>query len=1230
MPAFILETGRGYPNPIDAQGYSTVFKRPASGSYRGGHNPNIGTGTDYQITYEGSGPGSFPLGKDSVHYIGDQEPTCVADCGKTRRPIYRWYRGVKRDHKYTSEPEIRKVDMGCENEDWKEAASGYNAEPRSKKGVFYVMDRYVNGSVPLKAWYSHWPDNSYLTIGTNLPEPAQIGCGRNYYTEVETLGYVFTTQAAAAAYGATVKPLHHYRMGNYGDGNGEAKAIDDFYTITPESEVNLDGPIEPAKRMKREYKYKGILCYVFVESSPESPRKKVVDIGKIGPTGQCVDKSGWYQFKSTGIFSYRGYRTMSGTPGVVGFGNPDNASIISANANFEWLYGLNGAIKGAVPRFLSFEDSYDSQFVYYLYDTSYPWNGPIFGIQYLLNNVPCCPNAMIGPPPTPICNKVENYHSHFYQIRQDSWQTTRTKLTINDLSTYGVNESFVTIDTDSPRIMFRYLTRTGDYNSGEKINGWNITKVLYYGDELKCGVMDLTKNDGVGNAFTYLQQFTSTDGGTIQVLAGFGIGNKAAFAGVYEFPKKVSYYKVEINPEHLIPSRTLDVAKAEAVVNEVGAITSVNIINGGRGYRKPNVVAIYPRVDQSWSATDLAKTQEGALSGTTDAAEALPRPEVDGQINDVVRDAVKAQGIEDKRIKFPIDKDGDKFELRQAKLKVTELSPDGVIMSIGVVDGGAGYSQSELPSVFITDPDVYTRKAEDLGPLDKETDYFTKDAFKNVKIPSSVGSSGGDGISQLKNIIQSSFNILQQNTGGDLNAGGAVQVPDSYIRMAEIDTAKTRYCTNLPATCINIDGDTGGVLTSLPNAENFKYLMANSGFAKFYKEGMSQVYDIVKKNDEHSRTVGKGLYGAQGGNPCLDVSQPKLYNVQRWFDVPCAYLAVGSDGKQKAFGYMPFKYCASNEIDASFTVSLHFEGSTIGPQGAQFMNFLNTFKKPKLTEKRKADGGYKTWSCTQGVVKGRCYRNPNNSNDIVFVPVGLDENTYDYNRSGFSEFEQFKLWLGNNLTSGSLTSTPLTWQTGSTTTPGTGGNPPVTTITTSSTSYTRFTVSCSPNPATTNVPNHTCWDTFVRKTGNATGPLDVYCGWDNAGNPIPGLRFWEITGPGTGGTVNPFCSQCAIPPVTLLFTQPAIVPPNVGLENVNDASIAIDPQRIYTDTKWANRKVLSMGPYYGTMLVRNYLSGGITQLSRMLRNFGNPYFDECSDPDTNPYVQGNEIIDLSR
>ena len=57
-----------------------------------------------------------------------------------------------------------------------------------------------------------------------------------------------------------------------------------------------------------------------------------------------------------------------------------------------------------------------------------------------------------------------------------------------------------------------------------------------------------------------------------EVLAGYGIPNKSAFCGTYEFPKKISYWKVEIDPKALIPHRKMDEAKLEAVVDDDGSI----------------------------------------------------------------------------------------------------------------------------------------------------------------------------------------------------------------------------------------------------------------------------------------------------------------------------------------------------------------------------------------------------------------------------------------------------------------------------------------------------------------------------------------------------------------------------------------------------------------------------------------------------------------------------------
>ena len=55
---------------------------------------------------------SLPLGKDNVHYIGDEEELEVANAKKARTPIYRFYRGGRKtnnpDHTYTDHPQLRK------------------------------------------------------------------------------------------------------------------------------------------------------------------------------------------------------------------------------------------------------------------------------------------------------------------------------------------------------------------------------------------------------------------------------------------------------------------------------------------------------------------------------------------------------------------------------------------------------------------------------------------------------------------------------------------------------------------------------------------------------------------------------------------------------------------------------------------------------------------------------------------------------------------------------------------------------------------------------------------------------------------------------------------------------------------------------------------------------------------------------------------------------------------
>ena len=473
MATYIQETGRSFPNPIGGPNFKQTYKRPASSKYRS-NGDHSGPGTNYQITFNNSGAGSNPLGEDIVHYIGQTATrNCVDYCDFRRSPIHRWFRPSKRDHKYSDDGGLIKLDFGNENESWQEVSQGYNAEPRSGKPVFWTMEKQVTNAQPLNLYYSYWPDDTMLTVGSATP--SAVGGGRDQYKFIRVIGYVFTSESDANAFkdpNEDVVPIYHYKYQNP-DGVTYGQDIDNFYTINPAQEVNLQGgPIPPARAFDQEYVYQGIIGYCFTKDSPVAPVESVNDGSFIGPTGHAIDKSGWYAYDSNNTgsgrysggpgYSYNNYRMFDpvsyadgnganpATPGLSGWGNALNGvEILSADANFEWFYGLSGATKAAVPRYLGFEDSYDTQFMYYLYDTSYPWNGPVFSCQYVLNDAPCCPDD--DDP----CVPNLSFHSHFYEIREDSWQTNETRIRIND-GDEDTNACFFEIDTKTKRILFRY------------------------------------------------------------------------------------------------------------------------------------------------------------------------------------------------------------------------------------------------------------------------------------------------------------------------------------------------------------------------------------------------------------------------------------------------------------------------------------------------------------------------------------------------------------------------------------------------------------------------------------------------------------------------------------------------------------------------------------------------------------------------------------------------------
>ncbi len=1227
MACYILSTKRSFPNPIEGEDYIKPF-------YDEDNDEN------YTIEYVDEGPGTMPLGKDIVHYIGEEQKLCVGNCTGGRNPIYRFYRGSKDDHKYSKTPELTKEHAVGDDESWQKVLRGYNPEPRQGQiPVFYLMSTQVGNSVPVYVWYrGERDDNTKLTTSNSQPSSNN---GKPYYL-VGTLGYIFTSLSdaqAEAGTGETPVPLYHYFY----------DPEDDFYTIDPANEVNLKGgPIPPADPRDERYVYQGIFGYVFTGDNPDSPESEYKDIGKIGPTGQCVDKSGWYTWGNEGSgFSYRDYRKNSfgtnafgqpiGTPGVSGFGESGTAGIVGGvqadgDANFEWLYGLNGAVKGSVPRFLGFQTAYDSQYMYYLYDTSYPWNGPVFGIQYELSDATCCPNHL-DDDDVDGCILSREWYSHFYQIREDSWKTTKTRIEVTGPAGSGVEESFRTADTDTHRIFFKYLTTTGTFRKGEQINGWNIAGVFYFGGKMNAGYMELTKDGrNKGQKFTYLQQFEShpypSDEGdppipqaTIQVLAGYGIENKAAFFGVYEFEKNIAYYKVKVDPKALIPTRTLDLAEAEAVVDTEGKIIAIDIINGGVGYKNPIVTISEPGQLEEFSSTDTARQMRGAFLRDYDKpVKKFPDYNQSGEIGEQKISLDKFERRQLQVLKNRKEREFDTVQqFRNAEVRVGRITKSGIIKRIDVVEGGSGYDPQNPPMVYIAE------KGISINVDTKFSEQSLDDAQNDLADMLDFEAEGNPNASSK---ITESMSTI--------NAGYTTNVPITYMEYAEVDPeGKTVLCQNLPADCIEINMGLP-LVKALPPVDFFENLNAQEdprflkaegersqpAGANFASGAYSQILSDLQQTEADSEAF-NGLYGSFDGSRCIIVDQPIIHNIKKWFQMPCAYMEAEDNPREnfygevqdkltasrKAFGYLPWKYCAPTDERAEFTVSLSFDGKTTGPQGQAFMEWLNSLPKPKLTPKRNVSGGYKTWKCTRGNVPGRCYRGSNNS--IEYVPIGLEENTYDYNRSNYSRAEQFRLWLGNNLDANPV-DTVATWNT---IVNGVDeeGNATQTSIP-GSQSYVAFTVnggSCATDP--TNIP-HDCWDRYVRKGNNTNGVLDVYCGWDDSGNPLAGQTYYEITPPSAtntganGGGLSPswpgsgggLCHSCN------------------ALEHVADCSISIDPKRMET-SRWR----IKMGDYSGTMEILNYLTGGTNALARSIKNLGNPFFDECQDK--YPYLDGRQL-----
>lgn len=1381
MAIFINETGRSFPNIDEGGIYKKVWRRPDDSDYED-YSYHSSPGPNYRITFNDSGPGTSVFGSDKVYYIGDNDERCFGqegvelnECDYNRQPIFRWYRsgGDNIDHKYTPVSQLRwPFDFTGEqtDPDSTKVNRHYNREPRNGAAVFFILRSAKSGkTVPLVHYYENSRNDTQLTTGSNP------GGG---YVEIETLGYIWTSRQNALEGADTDEepvPLYEYYRPS------SSSLRDHFYTVDPASEVNLQTGVSGVPDCKdprdEEYRYQGILGWVYASDSGRGTRKIYADVGLIGPIGYCApynytgERRGWfawevndlaghptenpdeppsmwtqenyeYQFDADAgaLRTYDAYgqlltpaRTfrenrLIGSYSVhrhpsAGWGNPNIIECTNFDAYFEWIYGKNGAVKAAVPKYLEFHTAFDSQFVYYIYNTTYPWKGPIFSVQYCISDRNQCPNDTVNVTTTYddygdedeeecICNEAlitKEYFSHFYEIREDSWRTTQTQLQLTDFSDQNVKESFKSVDTESTTILFRYISSGVDrFAAGDTINGWEIGELGYFGNSLKCGYMELQGN---GNKFTEGQNFTADGrfGARIEVLAGYGVADRAGFFGVFEFPKQISYYKVEIDNTALIHQKTLDQAELRANVDESGKIRGIEIVNAGFGYKNPKIVIQEPTLLNEYGAMDMVReTSQQFQYENVKYRDPLNNVEnFDGEdfdinlkrikknTNSTIRQEfesnmqkrqkefpyssnseIKIEGADKKERTYVVDvldfqnkelktassESRRKLNMRSAVIEVSKLNKDGAIVELSIKDRGRGYDPdpNNPPRVFVvdTEDEGYMMR----GPNTKEAAEKFREAVSKISESETIELSDGRKVEtnrqslkrnlrKRSKVSRSELNVLDDGTIGAFETmmeGFNATYPTGYIKIGEVDDIETTdLCQGIPKSCVKIKMPSL-VGKSLFKISEVKNIIKNS---QEFKDVMNTDYDKIQKEAQVADSITdtlSDLYGWNAGKECITIPQPKFYNVTRFRDLPCPYI---DDNTGRAFGFIVYKYCGSKSDNGHFKVNLSVRGKTTGEQGEKFMNFLHNLPQPDLTQPREVklnNDGKDCWECKKniagGAVEGRCYWDPSGGDDVVFVPIGLDENTYDWQHQydvedrdgntetrGFTELEQLQVWLGDNIEGYRARQTTYTVppNPGTPGTPGSGveGDPDYVPPTPGEpghpgrTGQNNYYYVASLERTSGGMPRYECWDTYVKRSsgdGNRDGVLDVYCAYYPEGSGenqtqgrVNGATFFEsqiYDGYPTTG----FNWACIY---QLLFQNYDIlgydffgnIDPDheFALEYVNDLSIAIDPQLM-------NQLGIVMGPFSGTLNIKNWSAGATVAFGQTAKNMGNPFFDECS------------------
>jgi hypothetical protein len=129
--------------------------------------------------------------------------------------------------------------------------------------------------------------------------------------------------------------------------------------------------------------------------------------------------------------------------------------------------------------------------------------------------------------------------------------------------------------------------------NGSIVNGWTIEGVQIFDEKFNVGYAKL---GGIGNNFQKDTIYTASNGQSIKVIAGYGIKDRAALFGKYEFSKKEIQYATAYVSEGVPFEPELIKPQAMGIIQN-GRLVGAQILKRGKGLSNRNIEPVKLSVD---------------------------------------------------------------------------------------------------------------------------------------------------------------------------------------------------------------------------------------------------------------------------------------------------------------------------------------------------------------------------------------------------------------------------------------------------------------------------------------------------------------------------------------------------------------------------------------------------------------------------------------------------------